>query len=485
MAHTIFRSLGLASVAPPATLTIIARNISTHVYVPTLDISQPGWITNRDQWVPETVSNTIAVQSGSSFDVVPLARPISSTDWSYTIEFFGPTLQCDIANSTQQSVFDSLIQRFEDQDSLFTFTQMNDTTYNSTSSPSRLLYSAWSYWPFADGTPNFWSPDPGSGSVENPQIWIQTSASSIVCTSVNASFNVNISYAGGMQHIIPQTIQVIGDIALDPPLPVMIGGVPAYRAWSPFFTHFQALGSLLLGNLTILDDFTSLTAMVLGFTSGEADTNILTTGLIACEEIANSPFKDLPFHSAPSENVSSIFMTAFLSQPGTCRNQTLLRAIEDLANNITISYLSTPELTNDNTISRNIVTSNTYNVYQYHPLYLLISYGVALFLSLIAAIVGFYSLQSNGISHSASFSAIIATTRNPELDSLTKASSLGADPPNTDIKKTKLRFGPLLSRIGESRDKGKLDTEVTEEIPHVAFGLEDSVGQLKKGGLYI
>jgi hypothetical protein len=71
------------------------------------------------------------------------------------------------------------------------------------------------------------------------------------------------------------------------------------------------------------------------------------------------------------------------------------------------------------------------------------------------------------------------------LDSLTKASSLGADPPNTDIKKTKLRFGPLLSRIGESRDKGKLDTQVTEEIPHVAFGLEDSVGQLKKGGLYI
>ena len=158
MAHTIFRSLGLASVAPPATLTIIARNISTHVYVPTLDFSKPGWMVNRDKWVPGAVSNTIAVQSGSSFDVVPLARPISSTDWSYTIEFFGPTLQCDIANSTQQSVFDSLIQSFEEQDSLFTFAQMNHTTYNSTSSPSPLLYSAWSYWPFADGTPNFWSP---------------------------------------------------------------------------------------------------------------------------------------------------------------------------------------------------------------------------------------------------------------------------------------------------------------------------------------
>jgi hypothetical protein len=440
-------------VAPLATLTIIARNISTHVSVPTLDVSKPEWIANRDEWVPETASNTIAVQSGSSFDVIPLARPISSTDWSYAIEFFGPTLQCDIANSTQQLVFDSLIQSFEEQDSLFTFAQMNHSTYNSMSSLSRLLYSAWSYWPFADGTPNFWSPDPTSESIENPQIWIQTSASSIVCTSLNASFNVNISYVGGMQHIIPQKIQVIGNDVLVAPPDFDIDGVIASRPWSPFFTHFQALGSLLLGNLTILDDFSSLTAMVLGFTSGKAATNILTTGLMACEEIANSPFKNLPFKSAPLVNVTSIFMTAFLSQPGTCRNQTLLRAIEDLANNITISYLSTPHLTNDNTISRNIVTSNTYNIYQYHPLYLLISYGVALFLSSIAAIVGFYSLHSNGISHSASFSAIVATTRNPELDSLTKASSLGADLPNTDIKKTKLRFGPLLSRIGELRDK--------------------------------
>jgi hypothetical protein len=288
-----------------------------------------------------------------------------------------------------------------------------------------------------------------------------------------------------MQHIIPQKIQVIGNDVLVAPPDFDIGGVIASRPWSPFFTHFQALGSLLLGNLTIIDDFSSLTAMVLGFTSGKAATNILTTGLMACEEIANSPFKNLPFKSAPLVNVTSIFMTAFLSQPGTCRNQTLLRAIEDLANNITISYLSTPDLTNDNTISRNILTSNTYNIYQYHPLYLLISYGVALFLSSIAAIVGFYSLHSNGISHSASFSAIVATTRNPELDSLTKASSLGADPPNTDIKKTKLRFGPLLSRIGELRDKGKVDTQVTEEVLHVAFGLKDSVGQLKKGRLYI
>ena len=289
-----------------------------------------------------------------------------------------------------------------------------------------------------------------------------------------------------MQHIIPQKIQVIGNnVLVDPHPHFEISGVIASRPWSPFFTHFQALGSLLLGNLTILDDLSSLTAMFVGFTGGEADTNILTTGLMACEEIANSPFKDLPFQSAPSVNATSIFVTAFLSQPGMCRNQTLLRTIEDLANNITISYLSTPDLTNDNTISRNIVTSNTYNIYQYHPLYLLISYGVALFLASIAAIVGFYSLHSNGISHSASFSAIVATTRNPELDSLTKASSLGADPPNTDIKKTKLKFGPLWSRVSELRDEGRLNTQVTEEVPHVAFGLEDSVGQLKKGRLYI
>jgi hypothetical protein len=167
-----------------------------------------------------------------------------------------------------------------------------------------------------------------------------------------------------------------------------------------------------------------------------------------------------------------------------CRNGTLMKALEDLANNITISYLSSPDLTNDNTTLRTIVTSITYNIYQYHPFYLFLSYGLALLLSFIAALIGFYSLYLNGVSHSNSFSAIIATTRNPELDLLSTRSSLGADPREVDLQNIKLKFGPLLNPIDELRNKGEICRHVTEQVLHVAFGFEGNVGKLRKGALY-
>jgi hypothetical protein len=91
----------------------------------------------------------------------------------------------------------------------------------------------------------------------------------------------------------------------------------------------------------------------------------------------------------------------------------------------------------------------------------------------------------NGVSHSNSFSAIIATTRNPELDLLSTRSSLGADPRKVDLQNTKLKFGPLLNPIDELRNKGEMYGHVTQEVPHVAFGFEENVAKLRKGALYM
>lgn len=90
--------------------------------------------------------------------------------------------------------------------------------------------------------------------------------------------------------------------------------------------------------------------------------------------------------------------------------------------------------------------------------------------------IGLYSLHLNGVSHSLSFSSIIAMTRNADLDS-PHVSSLGALPLKRDIKKTRLKFGPLLDR-SERKVRGPPNT------PHIAFGLEKDVGQLITGEPY-
>jgi hypothetical protein len=86
------------------------------------------------------------------------------------------------------------------------------------------------------------------------------------------------------------------------------------------------------------------------------------------------------------------------------------------------------------------------------------------------------SFVSNGVAHSNSFSAILSTTRNPDLDGLAKGRSLGTTDLGKDFGGAKLKYGVIYP--GSMSDDQK-------QIGHVAFGLDSNVSLLKKGGLYI
>lgn len=111
------------------------------------------------------------------------------------------------------------------------------------------------------------------------------------------------------------------------------------------------------------------------------------------------------------------------------------------------------------------------NVYSYDQRSLLASYGAAVGVSLILVIFGIFSFMKNGISHDSSFSAIMTTTRNPELDILTKGQSLGAL--EESLKKTILKFGAVA------------ESSRYESTKRAAFGLDGSVTSLRKGQKYI
>ena len=88
----------------------------------------------------------------------------------------------------------------------------------------------------------------------------------------------------------------------------------------------------------------------------------------------------------------------------------------------------------------NLSTEVTYyssiNIYEYDAEKLVISYGAGELATIIVVIIGFVAFIINGASRDSSFSAIMTTTRNPELDNITIGHSLG--PPSEDLDKTKL-----------------------------------------------
>ncbi|CAD6446802.1 0a3e53ad-cc74-4819-a71a-6b31110dcbe1 [Sclerotinia trifoliorum] len=500
--------LGLASVAPAATLTVVARNITEEVRLPVLDFTKAIWNNSMDgEWDAVLVTNTIAINTASNNDVLELSRQVAGSEWSYSLQFYGPSIKCNEPNSTQQAVFNNITKYYEQQN-IFTYTDQNDNRTNITFDVGsrKIIYASWSIW-YASGTPNnVDSPRPLAEQVSPyPQLWIQTSTSELVCSAVNASFNIAVSYVDGVQHVTQQDIKIIGDYDLsyvsvgsiesgttstdsNGVTTMSAGGAMEEALWNEYIPHMYALGAILGGNIT-LQDITLTNDQNVREYSRYGATNVLGTGLMACEEIANTPFKNESSYLIhdPSATFSNTFTST--NQPWLCRNRTLARGIEDLANNITISYLSSPDLTR-NGDPQTIVTSNTNNYYVYHPLWLLISYGLALLFSFIAVVVGVFAMHSNGVVHSNSFSAIVATTRNPELDECLGRSSLGAEPLQTDSEDRKLKFGPILdpTKTGDLKDISR-DSEgqrgADEKIPHVAFGLVQSVGQLRKREMYI
>jgi len=123
----------------------------------------------------------------------------------------------------------------------------------------------------------------------------------------------------------------------------------------------------------------------------------------------------------------------------------------------------------------NITAYLTRNIFQYDTLDLLLSYFLSALAAAIAILVALHALFLNRVSHSMSFSSIMRTTRNSDLDHLvreepSKCHCLGAAPLNKSLKKTHLKFesadGHTAFQITDSKqavqvDEGKEKSEVS------------------------
>ena len=125
----------------------------------------------------------------------------------------------------------------------------------------------------------------------------------------------------------------------------------------------------------------------------------------------------------------------------------------------------------------------THNIYEYDRQNLVISYGIALLFTILSLCIGFWSLQYNGVAHSNSFSACLATTGNPDLHNIIQGNSLGALPLDKDTLGKKVRFGALV-RTGETSVVWEEGQRV-DEMSRIGFGPAEKVAGLVKGGRYI
>jgi hypothetical protein len=126
---------------------------------------------------------------------------------------------------------------------------------------------------------------------------------------VNASFEITIASVGGIQQITQRNLTSYGDYfkfslqeqvtTIEDPQNRTVANKTLGIDWSPYLSHYYALGGLLLGNVSLSGTIYSEDGALPIYSSEDTyltratTTNLLSSGLIACDEIQSSPFRDL------------------------------------------------------------------------------------------------------------------------------------------------------------------------------------------------
>ncbi|KAJ6261972.1 hypothetical protein Dda_2773 [Drechslerella dactyloides] len=150
---------------------------------------------------------------------------------------------------------------------------------------------------------------------------------------------------------------------------------------------------------------------------------------------------------------------------------------EQLSLNYTMSLLAYPGLGIRQMQTTDCTVTTFSNVWRYEQRYLIIAYVAGLVAALMSLICGAIALGRNGLVSEISFSQVVATTRNPELDKLLEGNCLG----KSDLQPRSL-YGVKL-RLGELRDPdGKLSGS---GAAHAGFGTPQNVSEVRRQGYYI
>ena len=304
-----------------------------------------------------------------------LSLPVAAANSTYSYQFNAPSVSCGPANETQISAFDYVTDQFGRQDCTFVASTINGTNWNeclsnlsqamSNTSLERVPvamnpFSAFIAIPqtsdltsegseYSNNILQLWSPNLGTYNysavelemVKDPgatQLWIQLFNESLVCTLVNASFMVRVDNGDGVQNLTVEAVEQL-DPVYYPSTDLPGAEDPLYDAYQNLFFSFA---STIVGNVSLS-------------TQSVVSSQILQTDLSGCAELNITLFQDDAISAIGAHNTSILGLLPFIfdsnlaqsvyGTAGSCRNNTLALSLEDLANNVTLSMLSSALLT--------------------------------------------------------------------------------------------------------------------------------------------
>lgn len=407
---------------------------STSTSNQTVNVPYPDYTTDAiDKWVsldgavhldaPSPELTLVYAASLTSMAVVPLTAPFPNS--SYTLDFYGPSLQC-------QNLSDAVINNTLDTGDAATLQEAWDQTMEEQFPENQfgVLYIGVSPGIFISGHLFFNLNGADAGGTNYS------------CHFWNMSYTVNFVFRDGVQ-----STEILKAEPLSP-LDLSDNNKP-FEDYAPGEMQALVMSKLLKRTLVANIRWGSTGSLMGG------DSNILNSAIAACPEIKEG--------TADSGLQSEMWFNSSL-----CRAGSVPGAIEDLSQNLTLSVLSSAQLSNETAARVTVHTSAT--VYSYNWRNLLLAYAIAAAAAAACAAVGLQALVENGYSASTTFSSILLTTRNADLDDLARGHCLGEFPLAKDVGDTRLRYGILRSQ----------DDDVDVSESHACFGFAGDVRELKK-----
>ena len=112
-------------------------------------------------------------------------------------------------------------------------------------------------------------------------------------------------------------------------------------------------------------------------------------------------------------------------------DRTIPEIISELSKNITLSFFASAAHRSASPAKTLAMITTSTMIYQYNQTALLISYGIALLVTLASIVIGLYAYRRNGGERGLAYSAIVQAARGSEKET----SGPGDDPAISDVEK--------------------------------------------------
>lgn len=350
---------------------------------------------------PRTVIQRLVTATATEGIILPISPPFANS--SYQLQIDGPAVRCKRAPSDIETVIEKLrleakakndpaIRRPLDNRyygfvPTFHNTSMSETNVtaldlkriqepNEGSNEVWMVYTNYQY-----GTE-------GMNVTFRPTVDNYTT-----CALHAATYTVNFNFVSGQQNITKISETLLDEIPYPHRNETKSSALERKHAYSAIM---WAISDLLIGKMSTFNTSDSD-----GFTYNEISTQIAHTSLLGSSDLR------VFFDKVRAVNATATAQT--LEDIRLARNRTLVNLIEELAFNVTMSFMSSrllsPNVLTEVARSRSIIT------YDYSSRNLYIAYGSAILAALIANLLGLYAFLRNKASHTRTFSARVITGR--------------------------------------------------------------------------